>query len=134
MPLTSYFVFPGEAEEVLNFYHAALGGTLDIQRYGGSPVEAMAPPGWSDKVLHGLLVSPVGNIGVMDTTPERAGTAGGGNFMVSIELADQAQASAIFAALGAGGDVTMPLEKTFWSPLFGMLIDKFGTKWMVNCS
>jgi PhnB protein len=134
MPLTSYFVFPGQAEDVLEFYRDALGGSVEIQRYAGSPAEGMMPPGWGNKVLHGLLVSPVGTIGVMDSSPDRAGNAGDGNFMVSIALTDLSSAPVIFGKLSAGGEVTMPLEKTFWSPLFGMCTDKYGTKWMVDCS
>jgi PhnB protein len=69
----------------------------------------------------------------MDASPDRAGRPDDSNSLISIEMT-QDNAGGVFSKLSAGGTVTMPLEKTFWSPLFGMLVDKFGTKWMINCT
>jgi PhnB protein len=133
MPLTPYLAFPGTAEHVLEFYRDALGGELAIIRFGGTPAAEFAPPGWEDKVLHGMLTSPFGNVCIMDASPERAGRPDDSNSLISIEM-PQDDAAAVFSKLGAGGNVMMPLEKSFFSPLFGMLVDKFGTKWIVNCT
>lgn len=121
-------------EPLLEFYLAALGGELEIIRFGSSPAAQMAPPGWENKVLHGRLDAPSGTICVMDAPEERAGRVGDGNFLISIALPDQNGTADIFSKLSAGGTITMPLEKTFWSPMFGILVDKFGTKWMINCA
>jgi PhnB protein len=131
MPFEPNLVFAGHAEEVLEHYRSALGGELTIVRFAGSPAAQYAPPGWGDKVLYGTLASPLGNIHAMDASPERAGQPGG-NIGLSIATSTEAQTDAIFAALSAGGNVLMPLEKTFWSPKFGMFTDKFGTRWMIS--
>jgi len=80
---------------------------------------------------YGLLRSPLGNLAAMDAPPQRAGEPGG-SFGLSLETQNEAQAEEIFAKLSAGGEVTMPLERTFWAKKFGMCSDKFGIKWMVN--
>jgi PhnB protein len=133
MPLTPYLAFAGTAEDALEFYRDALGGELDIVRFGGTPAVEFAPPGWENKVLHGMLTSPYGRVCIMDASPDRAGRPDDSNSLISIEMT-QNNAGGVFSKLSAGGTVTMPLEKTFWSPLFGMLVDKFGTKWMINCT
>jgi len=131
MQLNPYLSFSGNAEEALEFYRSALGGELDIMRFEGSPAAEHAPPGWGQKVMHGRLNSPAGIVMVSDASPDRAGTPGD-NFSIAIQVDSESQADAIFSKLAAGGKVTMPLEKTFWSTKFGMLTDKFGIAWMVN--
>jgi PhnB protein len=123
--------FPGNAEEVLEYYRDAFGGELEFVRFGGSPAAGMVPPDWANKVLYGTLRSPLGTINVMDAPPGR-GSAPGGNIAISLFTTTEAQTDAVFAKLAAGGQVMMPLEKTFWSPKFGMCVDKFGTHWMVS--
>ena len=131
MQLNPYLSFSGNAEEALEFYRSALGGELEIVRFEGSPAAEHAPPGWGGKVMHGRLDSPAGVLMAADASPEHAGTPGS-NFSIAIHVDSEGQADAIFAKLTAGGKVTMPLAKTFWSAKFGMLTDKFGVAWMVN--
>jgi PhnB protein len=121
--------FNGNAEEALEHYRSAVGGDVQIQRYAGSP--AASTPDFDNKVLYGTLTSPLGTLNAMDAPAGRAGSPGD-NFSLSIATTSEAQTKTVFAKLCEGGVVTMPLEKTFWSPLFGMCTDKFGFKWMVS--
>jgi PhnB protein len=131
MPFEPNLTFAGRSEEVLEHYRSALGGEVTIMRFAGSPAAEFAPPGWGDKVLYGTLNAPLGIVHCMDASPERAGEPGG-NFVIGIQTTSESETDAIFAKLSAGGTVLMPLEKTFWSPKFGMFADKFGIKWMVS--
>ncbi len=133
MELHPNLVFNGNAEEALNHYRDALGGELQIMRFAESPASDQASPDWQDKVIFGSLRSPGGTLNIMDAPPDRAGERGG-NFMLSVNTETPQQTEAAFAKLLEGGTVVMPLEKTFWSPRFGMLTDKFGIKWMINLS
>jgi PhnB protein len=131
MSLTPNLVFTGNAEEALEHYRDALGGDLQIMRFGESPEAAAVSPEWRNKVIYGSLRSPTGAVNVMDAPPDRAGTPGD-NILLGIETENDSLVDEIFAKLSAGGTVIMPLGKTFFSPKFGMLADKFGIKWMVN--
>jgi PhnB protein len=131
MQLTPNLVFNGIAETVLAHYHDALGGEVEIMRFADSPVADTICAEWAGKVMYGSLRSPAGTISIMDAPPDRAGKPGD-NFMIGVQTESAAQTDAVFAKLAEGGTVIMPLEKTFWSERFGMLTDKFGTKWMVN--
>jgi len=131
MQINPNLVLPGNAEEVLAHYRDALGGDVEIMRFGETPVAEQVTPDWADKVVYGTLRSPGGIVNVMDAPPNRGGEPGE-NFIIGIQIDNRAQIDEIFAKLSAGGSVTMPLDATFWSPRFGMLTDKFGVKWMLN--
>ena len=131
MELNPNLVFNGNAEEVLHYYRDALGGELQIMRFGESPAAAEVPPEWSNKVVYGTLRSQAGVVNAMDAPPGRGG-APGDNFILGVQTDTAAQTDKLFAKLAAGGSIIMPLDKTFWSPRFGMCADKFGVKWMVN--
>jgi PhnB protein len=124
-------IFSGSAEEALALYRAALGGEVEIARYADAPAGSPVEPDWAEKVMHGSLRSPLGNVNVMDAPPDRAGTPGD-NFAIGIRTEDEAQAATTFAKLAAGGTVIMPFEKTFFAKMFGMCADKFGFKWLVQ--
>lgn len=131
MQLQPNLAFNGNAEEVLAHYRDALGGEIEITRFSQTPAAQEVPPEWAGKVVYGTLRSPAGTINAMDAPPERAGTPGD-NFILGIQTESREQIDEIFSKLSAGGSVMMPLDKTFWSPRFGMLTDKFGIKWMIN--
>jgi PhnB protein len=131
MQLTTSLFFNGNAEEVLEYYRSALGGEVEIRQFAGTPAAEFVPPEWAGKVIYGMLRSPLGNVAAMDTPPDRA-VEPGGSFGISIETQNEAQAEDVFSKLSAGGEATMPLEKTFWAKKFGMCTDKFGITWMVN--
>jgi len=135
MQVQSYLFFNGNCEEAVNFYKQALGARVDmLMRYKEAPEPpppGMVPPNWDDKVMHTSFW--VGESMVMASD---GCESGGGppfkGFSLSITAKDEAEAKKVFNALSAGGKVTMPLDKTFWSPCFGMLTDKFGVNWMVS--
>lgn len=132
MNLNPYLHFNGNAEEALEHYRDALGGEIEILRYAGSPAERCAPSEWGSKVLHGALRSRAGLILASDATTDRVNNPGD-NFEVAIQVDTEKDADSVFGKLATGGQVTMPLDETFFSPKFGMLTDKFGIKWMVVC-
>jgi PhnB protein len=132
MQLSPHLTFNGIAETVLEHYRNALGGVVEITRFAGSPAVNAVPASWADKVLYGMLRSPAGIVNIMDAPPGRAGEPGD-NFMLGVQTDSEAQTDEVFAKLAEGGSVIMPLAKTFWSPRFGMVTDKFGVKWLINC-
>ncbi len=131
MSTTPYLIFSGNTEAALEHYRDALGGELEILRYSSAPDGSPVEPAWSDKVMHGSLRSPLGNVNAMDAPPDRAGTPGD-NFAIGIRTEDEEQAAATFSKLALGGTVLMPFEKTFFASKFGMCADKFGIKWLVQ--
>jgi PhnB protein len=128
-----YLFFSGRCQEALEFYQTALGAKVEMMmRYSDSP-EPMPPgrlpPGYEDKIMHASF--KVGQSTLMAS--DGCGEEGEFNrFSLSVSVPTEAEADRTFAALSEGGEVTLPLGKTFWSPKFGMLTDKFGVGWMVS--
>ena len=134
MQIENYLFFGGNCEEALKFYEKALGGkVIDLHRYAGTPMDnADLPAAWKDKVMHATFEADGARFMASDAMPGHATTYTG--FSVSINIPkDKAKAEKVFNALAAGGTVTMPFSPTFWGADFGMLMDKFGVPWMVNC-
>jgi PhnB protein len=132
MKLDTYLLFNGDCEAAFKFYERVLGGKIEIMMpHAGSPMEKQTPPEWLNKILHARL--SVGDQILMgsDAPPEHYQKPQG--FSVSIMIDDPAQGERIFNALAESGKVTMPYQKTFWAERFGMLVDRFGIAWMVNC-
>src|SRR5690606_18540939 len=94
------------------------------------PPPGMVPPDWGDKVMHASF--RVGGALVMASDGCGEDAAGFAGFRLSLSVPDAATADRFFAALAEGGSVQMPLDKTFWSPRFGMVTDRFGIPWMIN--
>ncbi|HEY6128873.1 MAG TPA: VOC family protein [Candidatus Acidoferrum sp.] len=132
MEITPYLLFLGNCREAFQFYEKALGGKLDLMTYGSSPEAGKLPAAMRDQVMHARLSA--GNTALMgsDCPPEHYAKPQG--FSVSVSAADPAETERIFNALVKDGKTKMPLQQTFWSAKFGMLQDKFGIKWMVNCT
>ena len=125
-----YIAFKGNCQEAIDFYKDALGAEiLGTQTYGNSPMSEMGP---ADKIMHCSMKVGESHIMLCDDMRPEAGAAGG-NISLAIGLNDTDKAKSIFNNLSDGGKVTMPLDKTFWAEAFGMLTDKFGINWMVNC-
>lgn len=132
MLLQPYLNFDGDCEAAFRFYAEVLGGRIEtMMTHRDSPVAADTPAEWQDKILHAYL--KVGDAVLMasDAPPGMYSRPQG--LYVSIGLSDPAQAERIFKALADGGTVQMPFEETFWAYRFGMLVDRFGTPWMINC-
>ena len=125
-----YIAFKGNCREAIEFYKSALdANVIFTQTVGDSPMSNMGP---AENIMHCTI--KVGDSTIMmcdDPRPDRA--AGTGNISLAIGLNDPERAKQIFGKLAKDGSVIMPLEKTYWAEAFGMLTDKFGIKWMVNC-
>jgi PhnB protein len=132
MQITPYLSFKGQCEEAFTFYARCLGGQLgSLFRYAGSPMADHVPHDWQDKVMHGSVT--VGTLELMggDVAPESYEPSKG--FTLSIQMTNVADAERIFRELADGGRVVLPIEKTFWAARFGMLVDRFGIPWQINC-
>ena len=132
MQMNPYLSFKGECEAAFKFYEQCLGGQLGpMFRYAGSPMSDQVPPDWSDKVMHGSLT--IGGQVLMggDVAPDRYEEPKG--FSLSLQIKNTADAERIFRDLATEGKVVVPLEKTFWAARFGMVVDRFGIPWLVNC-
>ena len=136
MQVQPYLFFEGRCEEALEFYRQALDAQVDmLMRFRESP-EAPPPgavaPGSEDKVMHASF--RVGDTTLMASDGGCSGHSGFQGVTLSLNVGEVAEAERHFAALAAGGEVQMPLGATFWSPAFGMVVDRFGVSWMVNVS
>ncbi|HEX8693548.1 MAG TPA: VOC family protein [Longimicrobium sp.] len=132
MRIDTYLFFDGRCAEAFRFYERVLGGRIDfMQTAGESPVRDQTPPEQHDSILHVHL--SVGDFVLMgsDAPPPHFEKPQG--FSVSISVEEPGEAERIFRELSEGGQVRMPMEKTFWAARFGMCVDRFGTPWMVGC-
>jgi PhnB protein len=132
MRMNPYLSFRGDCEAALTFYAQHLGGALGpIFRYAGSPMAGDVPDDWQDKVMHGSVT--LGDYVVMggDVAPERYEKPQG--FSLSLQITSPSEAERIFGLLSAEGMILVPLAQTFWAARFGMLVDRFGIPWMINC-
>jgi PhnB protein len=133
MHIEPYLFFEGRCEEAAAFYRHVLGAEVTLlMRYKDSPdpiPPGMIPPGAEDKVMHMSL--RIGDTTVLASDGNCTGEPGFRGVTLSLTVTDPAEAERVFAALADGGQVRMPLGRTFFSPSFGMLADRFGVAWMV---
>jgi PhnB protein len=132
MKLNPYLSFNDECEAAFKFYEQCLGGKIDsMMTYGDSPMAEQTPPEKLDKIMHVSLM--VGDTVLMgsDAPPQMFEKPQG--FSVSLVFDNVAEAERIFHALAENGTVQMPIQETFWAARFGMVVDRFGTPWMINC-
>jgi PhnB protein len=132
MQINPYLSFNGKCAEAFKFYADVLGGeNLMMMTYGESPMAAQTAPEDKDRIMHARLKA--GDMMLMgaDAPPQFYQPAQG--MVVSLSVDAPADADRIFKALSENGTVKMPIQETFWAQRFGMLIDRFGTPWMVNC-
>ncbi|HEY5914494.1 MAG TPA: VOC family protein [Verrucomicrobiae bacterium] len=129
-----YLFFSGRCEEAVKFYQKALGAEVEMMmRYNESPEPpppGRLPPGFENKIMHTSF--RVGGTTVMASDGCSADKPGFEGFSLSLSVGSESEANQVFAALADGGQVRMPLAKTFWSPRFGMVEDRFGVGWMVS--
>ena len=129
-----YLFFNGSCEQALEFYRKALGAVVQFtMRYKESPEPlqpGMVPPGFENKIMHTSF--RVGQTTVMASDSCSAEKASFQGFSLALSVRSEAEADRAFAALADGGQVRMPLTKTFWSPRFGMVVDRFGVGWMIS--
>ena len=128
-----YLFLDGRCEEAIEFYRKALGAEVEmLMRFKDSPEPpqpGMIPPGSENKVMHSCL--RIGDTRVMASDGHCQGKPNFQGFSLSLTVPSAAEADRVFAALGNGGQVQVPLTKTFFSPRFGMVADRFGVSWMV---
>ena len=127
-----YLFFDGKCEEALDFYKSALGAKVEMMmrfKDNPDPQPGMCAPGSENKVMHAAF--HVGDSLVMASDGMAGGKPEFKGFSLSVNAPNGKEADKLFAALGKGGKVEMPLAKTFFSPRFGMVTDKFGVGWMV---
>lgn len=130
MQLNPYLNFDGTTREAMEFYQRVLGGTLDVQTFGDSPMEASEED--KDRVMHARLDADGFTMMASDYQGGGAPAAGGENVHLSLQGTDLAALSGIFDGLADGGEVVMPMAEQFWGDTFGMLTDRYGIHWMVN--
>ncbi len=131
MKTNLYLTFPGNCREAFAFYETTFGSkVLMTMTFGQAPPDAGVPPADADLVLHTAM--PLGGLTLMGCDAPAGQEQARSGFQVSVDSPDESEVKRIFAALSEGGVVVMPLGPTFWSPLFGMVRDRFGVPWMVG--
>jgi PhnB protein len=133
MTIQPYLFFEGRADEAVAFYQKVFGAEVQmLMRYKDSPEpcpEGMIPPGSESKVMH--MSMKIGDAVVMGSDGRCSGKPSFQGFSLSYAAKDTTDADRVFSALSDGGTVQMPMGKTFYSPRFGMVADRFGVSWMV---
>ena len=133
MTFGPYISFDGRCEEAFHFYEKCLGATIvGIYRYEGSPMAGQVPADWGQKVMHSTLTLDGKTVMMGEDAPPNRYKAPQG-FSMSVSVNDPAEADSVFQALAECGTVTVPIQQTFWTVRFGMLVDRFGVGWMINC-
>jgi PhnB protein len=132
MQLIAHLNFNGNCETAFNFYAKTLGGKVTfMMKLGESPMADKVPAEMKDKIMHATLEVPDGGVLMGADHPQGKKVSPTG-FCVSVQVKDTSEAERIFRGLSEGGQVQMDFQKTFWSPGFGMCIDRFDIPWMVN--
>jgi len=133
MQVQPYLSFEGRAEEAIEFYKRVLGAEITaMMRYKdmpGTPPPGMVPPGSENKVMHAAL--KIGDATVMASDGRVSGKSSFQGISLSLTVKGDAEAEKVFKALSEGGQVQMPIAKSFFASRFGMVTDKFGVSWMV---
>jgi PhnB protein len=134
MQVESYLMFNGRCEEAIEFYKKALGAEVEaMMRFKDNPEPPsdpnMIPPGSDDKIMHACF--RIGDTHVMASDGCDPGDTNFQGFPLALTVADEAEAKRFYNALSEGGEVQMPLARSFFSPAFGMVRDRFGVSWMV---
>lgn len=132
MKISVHLSFRGECEVAFLFYAKCLGGSVvTMLTYGQSPLASQVPADWQGKILHATLVVDDVELAGADVAPGDYERPQG--FSTLLEVSGVAEAERIFAALAEGGIVRMALQQTFWAERFGVLVDRFGIPWEINC-
>jgi PhnB protein len=131
LQLDTYLFFDGNCADAMRFYERTLGGKLQLMTHGDSPMAAQTPPGSANRIMHARLELD-GRLLMASDSMVGQPYQGMKGFSLSLIYPTVAEAQRMFSALAEGGQITMPIAKTFWAEAFGMLVDRFGTPWMVN--
>jgi PhnB protein len=133
MTICPYLSFDGNCEEAFLFYARCFGGQVaPLFRFEGSPMAGSVPPEWGQKIMHGSVT--IGGLELMGADSVPGGYSAPKGFVLSVQMADSADAERVFAELEIGGTVQMALQQTFWAERYGMVTDRFGIPWQINCA
>ena len=131
--ISPHLIYDGQCREAFVAYQRILGGTLaTLMTFGESPLAASVDAKWHSRILHATLEIDGAELNGADVLPHDYQRPQG--FSVILNLPDVDRARGIFAALAGGGRVNMPFQSTFWSPGFGVLVDRFAVPWEINCA
>ena len=130
--LKPYLFLYGRCEEALEFYKTVFGGSYEMMRVGDSPMASEMPPGAGNSVMHASFTGDGVAFFASDGRDVKPVDPDAGNISLALAFDDGAHGEKIFEALAAGGKVVMPIDAAFWGGRFGMIVDKFGTEWMVT--
>lgn len=133
--LNAYITFNGRCAEAMRFYERCFGGKLDLLTFAQSPMAEHCPPGQGDRIMHGCLVFDGLTLMASDAMDGACGGEpyeGMKGFALTLTYPTADEGRRMFAALADGGQVQMPMDESFWAEAFGMLVDRFGTPWIVN--
>jgi PhnB protein len=132
MQMNPYLYFDGNCEEAFKFYERVLGAKItSMMTHEGTPAAEHVPAEWRKKIIHARLEIGDQVLMASDAPPEHFQKQAG--FSINLGTTDPAEAERIFHALAEAGKETMPIAETFWAVRFGMLVDRFGIPWMINC-
>lgn len=130
--LNAYLSFDGNCAEAMRFYQKTIGGEMEsMMAVGETPMCDQMPAGSKDRIMHARLRLDQGVLMASDAMPGQA-YEGMKGISMTLTYATPAEAQPVFDKLAEGGKVTMPMAKTFWAESFGMLVDRFGTTWLIN--
>ena len=134
MKAIPYVSFNGNCEEAIQFYHSVLGGKLEILRFKDLPDEEGIPisEDWKEKVMHSSLALEEGNYLYFGDAWEDSSLELGTNYTIHLQVDTEEDAYIFVEKLSDGGEITMPVEKTFWGSVYGSFIDKFGICWGIE--
>jgi PhnB protein len=130
MALSPHLSFPGQCEEAFNFYVRLFGGELTMLAYRDTPMAQEVSPEWREKIVHATLSFNGCTLAGSDPRPEHYRRPQGFSVLIDVEGVENAHR--IFSALAERGSVDLPMQQTFWSPAFGVLVDRFGIPWEIN--
>ena len=129
----AYLAFDGNCADAMRFYEKALGGKLEVLMSGAeSPMADQMPKEFAHRILHARLALPGGGLLYAGDAPANVPYEGIKGVSIAVDYASVAEAEKVFNALAGGGLITMPMQPAFWAKRWGMLVDKFGTAWIVN--
>ena len=129
--ISPYLNFDGDCRAAFTFYAEHLNGEIEAMlTHADVPGGEAAPPEWKDRIMHASM--RIGGVAILASDSPIDGHEPARGFHISLTVATPEEAERIFDGLAEGGTVEMPLEQTFWSPRFGMVVDRFGTPWMIS--
>ncbi len=132
MKLNPYLTFDGQCEAAFRFYERCLHGKIvTMMNHQESPIADQVPASWGKTIMHARMQVGESLLMGSDSPPEHYQKPQG--FSVALQLKEAGEAERVFRELAEGGTVQMPIQQTFWAARFGMLVDRFGIPWMINC-